>query len=617
MSEIWKNYVVNDKIKATPDLSPIILSSWQRSKSYNVNHESAKDAGILSISQLRERLLQNEELLIAAEKVLLYIYNLVKGKNNMVILCDRYGYILKVLGDPPFINKAYRVQLSPGACWHEEYRGTNAIGTALYANMPVKVLGWEHYVKKNHFLSCWAAPILGHDKEFYGILNISGDCNQKDNGYLEYALIGSKMIEQNLLIEKLKKQIKICNENFKLLNYLVNCGLIQIDDNGLIKKIHYKALKILNKSRQELISRSVEEVFNLKKGKLLSITDKNDTPEGPNDKYVILTDNSGYSQNTLDKRRDFFGLQMIGRSEKFLHVIGVAQKIAKMNITVLIYGESGTGKELLARFIHENSMRHKGPFIALNCSSIPDSLVESEFFGYAEGAFTGAKKGGQLGKFELAKGGTIFLDEIGDMPLSSQTALLRLLQEKVLYRIGDNEERKIDVRVIAATNKDLSKLVNVGLFRSDLYYRLKVVTISIPSLRERKEDIYELVDYFVKKACINMGVPMAEVDDDLYSYLIKYDWPGNIRELENVIYSMVALCKNCRITPDELPTEIMQTTQFNVLYSKNDILDETTKLTILDVLKKTRWKIAPAAKILGMGRTTLYRKLQEYNLIKN
>ena len=227
--------------------------------------------------------------------------------------------------------------------------------------------------------------------------------------------------------------------------------------------------------------------------------------------------------------------QVIGKNEKFMKIVAYAKKIADSKSTVLITGESGTGKEVFAQAIHNYSIRKDEPFIAVNCGAIPRTLIESELFGYEDGAFTGAKKGGNAGKFEIAEGGTIFLDEIGEMPIDMQIKLLRVIEAGVITRIGSSIEIPIDVRIIAATNKNLKNEVENGNFRKDLYYRLNVLPIYLPPLRERREDIPEFINYYMEKTAEKLNKQAINISEEYMKYLIDYDWPGNVRELENVI----------------------------------------------------------------------------------
>ena len=275
---------------------------------------------------------------------------------------------------------------------------------------------------------------------------------------------------------------------------------------------------------------------------------------------------------------------------------------------------------MFARAIHTHSDRCDNPFIAVNCAAIPDNLLESELFGYEEGAFTGAKKGGKLGKFELANRGTIFLDEIGDMSLNLQAKLLRVLQEKELNKIGSKSNTSIDVRIVAATNKDLESMVSKGTFREDLYYRLNVIPISLPSLRERKDDIPLLINYMIKEYSIKLNKHVTGIDEDVLSLLINHRWPGNIRELQNIIEYSVNMSSNSIITMDIILNRIKNIEYIEVTKSNEDIrtLDELEKKEIIKAINKYKdYKKDKEliAKALGISRATLYRKIEKYKII--
>ena len=293
---------------------------------------------------------------------------------------------------------------------------------------------------------------------------------------------------------------------------------------------------------------------------------------------------------------------------------------AKSNSTVLITGESGTGKELFARAIHNHSDRTDYPFVAVNCAAIPDNLLESELFGYEEGAFTGAKKGGKLGKFELAHKGTIFLDEIGDMSLHLQGKLLRVLQERELDKIGGKSNIFIDVRVIAATNKNLEDLVKNGKFREDLYYRLKVIPITLPTLRERKNDIPLLIDYMIKEYAHKLNKDVIGIEDDASKTLVDYTWPGNVRELQNIIEYSINMSTSSLLTLDIIPNNIKAIYYDEKSHKEEEIrtLEDLEKEEIRKAFNKYKHYKKDkelVAKALGISRATLYRKLEKYNLI--
>lgn len=309
---------------------------------------------------------------------------------------------------------------------------------------------------------------------------------------------------------------------------------------------------------------------------------------------------------------------ILGSSPQLVEAKYMGKKAALTTSNVLLLGESGTGKELFAHAIHNDSGRGDYPFIKVNCAAIPGELLEAELFGYEEGAFTGARKGGKIGKFELANGGTIFLDEIGDMPMDMQVKILRVLQEREVERIGGSENIRLDIRVIAATNKDLEKQVEKGLFREDLYYRLHVMTIKIPALRERTGDIELLVKGLMKKISEQIGKYVLEIAPEALSCLKQYRFPGNIRELENVLERAINMTESEVIELRHLPINMTQ--QFGRILEGpiqplKDLLEEVEKQALIKALNESGGSKVKAAKALGIGRSSFYEKLEKYHLI--
>ncbi|NLV89739.1 MAG: sigma 54-interacting transcriptional regulator [Tissierellia bacterium] len=308
---------------------------------------------------------------------------------------------------------------------------------------------------------------------------------------------------------------------------------------------------------------------------------------------------------------------IIGNSEKMSQAKFIGKRASSSISNVLILGESGTGKELFAHAIHNDSVRSFSPFVKVNSAAIPSELLESELFGYEEGAFTGAKKGGKIGKFELANGGTIFLDEIGDMPLKMQAKLLRVLQEREFERVGGNKVIKVDVRVIAATNKDLKKLIQEGKFREDLYYRLNVMTIEIPPLRERLEDIEELARVLLKKLSNQLGKYVSKISDNALEYLLAHSWPGNVRELENVLERAINLTDSDTIMPVHLPVYITQRSTKAIdgpVRPLKDTIEDVEKEAILRCLEYTEGNKLKTAELLNISRSSLYNKMEKYGI---
>lgn len=319
-------------------------------------------------------------------------------------------------------------------------------------------------------------------------------------------------------------------------------------------------------------------------------------------------------KNLLDAKYSFDDI--VTSSPKLIELKKLAEKVACTNATILIRGESGVGKELFAHAIHKASPRSSGPFVRLNCAAIPENLFEAELFGYEGGAFTDAKKSGKFGKLELANGGTIFLDEIGDMPLAMQAKTLRSLQEKEIERVGGLKPIKIDVRIIAATNQNLEEMIARGQFRKDLYFRLNVVSISVPPLRERKEDIPLLVEHFLKRLSRENSLPLKKIQTETLAALQSYHWPGNIRELNNTVEKMINLSESSVLAPNDIPKNIrvhqIAGSQFNKPLKIHTA--DTEREMLVSAMSLTKGNKKKTALLLGINRSTLYDKLKKYGL---
>nr|WP_195336319.1 sigma 54-interacting transcriptional regulator [Paraclostridium bifermentans] len=455
----------------------------------------------------------------------------------------------------------------------------------------------------------------------------------------------------DLISSKLKAEIKTYEvelEKKKLKTLLDNMdkAVVSLDKDANIEKYNLKFKEIFE-VKGNIIGSFIGDVLNFAKDnnfnnisndKSCSFTYRGAKKEFKgiyNIKPIILNEElKGYVLDFIDKVDAIKNYNKISNNHKIYleNIIGNSYAInkskeealmaSKTNSTVLITGESGTGKELFARAIHNHSCRAGNPFIAINCAAIPDNLLESELFGYEEGAFTGAKKGGSLGKFELADKGSIFLDEIGDMSLHLQAKLLRVLQEKEVDKIGAKHNVSIDVRIIAATNKDLEHMVRKGTFREDLYYRLNVIPVVLPTLRQRKNDIHLLIEYMMKEYSNKLDKNVQDIDLQALEYLCEYSWPGNIRELQNVIEYSVNRCEGKIITLDNLPNRIKRanSNEDQIIESNENIktLDELEKKEIIKALEKYKdYKKDKdlAAKALGISRATLYRKIERYKIV--
>ncbi|NLV88539.1 MAG: sigma 54-interacting transcriptional regulator [Tissierellia bacterium] len=417
-------------------------------------------------------------------------------------------------------------------------------------------------------------------------------------------------------------------------------GIAISDGDGLIKDVNLKFMEMFGYKAEELLGKHISDLFDgfklVKKASLDNINivreevfiygRKNKlryslsafplpaANEASMDILFIFEDikkERKLANDILHNRAIYTFDKIISKNQEFLRLIDFAKKVADSKSTILIMGESGTGKEVFAQSIHNYSNRKDNPFIAINSAAIPKTLIESELFGYEEGAFTGAKKTGQIGKFELAHGGTIFLDEIGEMPLDLQTRLLRVLEEGIVSRIGGTERIIVDVRIIAASNKNLREEVAKGRFREDLFYRLNVLPMTIMPLRERPEDIPLLVDYFIKKISRRLNKREIKVSKEEMDILMAYSWPGNVRELENFI----ELAINLEYVPlNFFNHEINEKAPIHYSVNKDLSMDAMEKNHIINVLKIYDGNITKTAAALGIGRNTLYRKIQKYKI---
>ncbi|MFF2288219.1 sigma-54 interaction domain-containing protein [Peribacillus butanolivorans] len=432
-------------------------------------------------------------------------------------------------------------------------------------------------------------------------------------------------------------------------------GLVMVDTEGYVQMLSHAYADFLGVDQESSIGKHVTEIIENTRMHLVAKTGKQEVAELQKikDNYIIATRSPILKQGkivgavgkilfknvgqftALSKRVNLLEIELkkykgdfrernkasytfdhiMGKSPALLEVKVQARIAAKSDSNVLILGESGTGKELFAHSIHNESRRAMGVFVKVNCAAIPAELLESELFGYEEGSFTGAKKGGKAGKFEAADGGTIFLDEIGELPLHMQVKLLRVLQEKEIERVGSTGSVQIDVRVIAATNRNLEEMVSKGEFRLDLYYRLKVMQIHVPSLRKRLEDVEILVNYFVEKYQNLMKKRVQGMSDQALRLLRLYKWPGNIRELENIIERALNIVEEEEmIDSKHLPEEITGHKELVPIRTLAEVMEETERATIFSCLEMTSGNKSETAKRLGVSRTTLYEKMNKYGL---
>jgi sigma-54 dependent transcriptional regulator, acetoin dehydrogenase operon transcriptional activator AcoR len=637
----WSLYV-EQGILDLQQLRPEVANSWQRCRSLKIDPSKEKECAV-NLPELRERLYQKQQMIKVARPFMDNLYNFVRGSGFQVVLTDEHGYLLEVLGDNEIVSRTKQVLLCPGGTWSEAVQGTNAIGTALVERRPTQIYAWEHYCKQHHFLTCSAAPIFDPDGELIGTLDISGDYHVANAHTLGMVVAAVNAIENQLRLMRATEKLYVAYRYSNALLENISDGLVSIDNNGIITEINAKGAEIFAVHPARAKGRHIEQVCGAHSPMLKVLSDGKeyvdreiiiekvgqkvyssaslirDDAGGVIGVVAVLRKNDNRQpakRPTIVQSRCYSLEDIIGESPAIASAKEWARLAAGSCSTVLITGESGTGKELFAQAIHNASPRRERQFIALNCAALQESLVESELFGYEEGSFTGAKRGGQAGKFEIADGGTIFLDEIGDMSLNVQAKLLRVLQEQMVSRIGSASEKPVDIRVIAATNRDLQAEVREGNFREDLYYRLNVLCMRIPALRERSGDLALLTQHLVQKLVAKMGRNPVRIEKGFLEKIESHSWPGNIRELENALErALIRSGVHGVLSPELLDfDQAPRRAETEPKPSEIPSLRDAERKLICEALDFYQGNIRKAAAKLGIGRNTLYRKLVEYNI---
>ncbi|WP_319548374.1 sigma-54-dependent Fis family transcriptional regulator [Desulfogranum marinum] len=654
--ENWQAFIGSGE-RNLPFVRTQIFRSWNRCAEAGVDPLNIGLRDCIHGDKLAVALLEREELISVAHPFMADLYSIVSGTGFVVVLTNEQGYVLEIFGDKEASKAPLTSNFFIGASWQEKDAGTNAIGTALEEQQPVQVSGPEHFCEKHHGLTCSAAPIVDPIGNLIGTLNISGAYESAHIHTLGMVVAGAKAIIAQLRIIKQNNQLAQANKKLVDFFNMVSDAVMILDCYGVIVELNPAAEKIFCKKRTELAGmplhrllsggtgeKDVSAILNCRCSRseieltletaqgscrcLASVEPIINELETFTGSFVTLRPLKAV-QNLVHRYSGYLAsLQfkdIIGESREMQEAIQLAKLSAKSSSNVLLEGESGTGKEIFAQSIHNQSSRGAAPFIPLNCGAIPRELVGSELFGYDDGAFTGARKSGKPGKFELASGGTLFLDEIGDMPLEHQAVLLRVIQEKRLTRIGGLKEIPVDVRLICATHKNLLQQVRNGTFRQDLYYRLNVMSITIPPLRNRKEDIPLLFKHFLAKLCNDRGARLR-VDSDLMHYLYSYLWPGNVRELQNVVERAANLAINGVVSVNQLPSEIthksLQGLPGGIATPKQSSLDqqrkqqqEREKQQLLHLLDMHHGNVSKVARELGVSRKTVYNRMHRYNII--
>jgi len=630
-----------------------VANSWQRCRRLHVDPFGPKDE-IFNPSLLKQRLDQKQQLCRVARTFMEDLYSFLRGSQFQIVLTDENGLLLQVLGDSTFTSRTRQVYLYAGASWSEEDVGTNAIGTALAENKPIEIYAWEHFSHGNQFLVCTAAPIRDVSGSVIGILDVSGDYRYANPHTMGMVVATARAVEHQIRLEQLNRELQIASHYSRALLHGMSDGVIAFEINGVITEVNAKAGEILGMNPILAKGRPLHEIFGdyptllkvLSDNKehedediaidkwekrircsASSLRDETDTPVGVVAVFHEVNHRASVRRPVVIRAHRHGFEDIVGESPGMRRAKEWAQLASRGSSTVLILGESGTGKELFANAIHSASARREHPFVAINCAALPETLIESELFGYSEGSFTGAKRGGQPGRFEVANGGTVFLDEIGDMSLNVQAKLLRVLQEKKVSRIGSAVEIPVDTRIIAATHNDLKAQVERGAFREDLYYRLAVLEVHIPPLRERVEDIGELAKCLVGKVAAKLERNDVRIDNSFLAKLNDYTWPGNVRELENAIERAIVRMGSDNILTAELlhapdnavvnvtPPHCEPLAPSRQVQEDVRPLRELEKEAIARALIVCHGNIRRTAAQLGIGRNTLYRKMEEYELV--
>ncbi len=612
----------------SPGVDALLARSWQRSLT----------AGLSPIGRLhcqdnlvgpelqRSRALSHE-LISHSEPVMEHLFEQVRHSHSMVILADPQGVLMHTRGDLDFLSKAERVALTCGASWAESQRGTNAIGTALAEAQEVEIHGAEHYLERNGFLTCAAAPIFSAQGQLAGILDISGEQRSRHPHTLGLVGTAARMIENSLVMASCRHQLVLQFHAKAEGIGSVAQGLLAFSEDGWLVGANRRGLAMLGLGPSDLQRCAWSQLFERGlQAWLGSLRQSGGRPlllrsqrgeaffgqlqgRGPT---VVSMGATAPARPAAPEPVRADALQRLDSGDlRWRAAADKARRVLGKDIPLLILGESGVGKELFAKALHEVSARRGKPFVALNCAALPEPLIESELFGYAPGAFTGARSQGSPGRLREAQGGTLFLDEIGDMPLALQTRLLRVLQEREVQPLGGGAPVALDVQLLCATHQSLAQAVSEGRFRADLFYRINGLALQLPPLRERT-DLDALVDRLLESLAPDQGL---DLEPDLREALRAHDWPGNLRQLHQVLRTAVALLapQDSRIgwahLPDDLLAQLQQQ-RARAPARPAQNLRELSQQAIAQALENTRGNVSAAARQLGIARQTLYRRLQ-------
>ena len=631
--EQWERFHRQEPVDESA-VRPLILRSWKRCRLQGVRPDNASKVS-LSPAALEKLLDRNADLVAVAKSIMEKLYNPISTSRSFISLSDAQGIVLHALWDN---TGSYPIpHLAPGNLAAESASGTNAIGTCLVEHTPVETLASEHYCRSFHGWFCSAAPIRDSRNAIVGVLNVtlpSALYHHHTRGMMEAAAHAiAEQLRLRLLLQEQKAIIEMLDE-----------GVVVLEGDGTIRTLNNKAQAMLDLppdavhgNIQDIIFSSdiirailsesgqfsdQEAFLQLKGGSLncmLSLT----RLESGKGRVLTLRETKRIKESAVrvtGAKAVYTFDHIVGNAPATQEVVRMARMAAQSDVTTLILGESGTGKELFAQAIHKASPRANGSFISVNCAALPRELAESELFGYVEGAFTGARKGGQKGKFELADKGTIFLDEIGELPLYLQAKLLRVLESNEIQKIGMSGSKYSDFRLIAATNRNLPELVDKRQFREDLYHRLNILELSLPPLRKHRGDIPSLITQLIEGICGPQKALEMRVSQDVLDLFMRYGWPGNVRELKNVLaYAYCCMDDDAvELTPRYLPERLFMGSRSEDVpsavepgaFSFQAMQREAEKRAIESALSLAGGNKSKAAKLLGFSRNTLYLKMK-------
>lgn len=606
-----------------PASDPLIARSWQRcAEQHQLDPGQWLAPCVLEHGRMLERREYLQPLLRVASGEMHNLQRQLAGDGHALLLTDAQGVILECLAaasDRPLFQRA---GLWLGADWSEAGEGTNGIGTCLVERQPLTIHRQEHFRQCHSSLSCSAAPLFDDQGELLAVLDLSSvrEAPSRQQQFHSMALVNlsAKVIESAYFLR--------CHEQHWLLRFhpqgeclgLFSEGLLAFDEQGRVLAANAAAVNLLGHSQQALRGQSLEQLFACTLGQLLAQARRQPRLGWPlyrHDGHALfaLLRQPARQANPATRCAPLPG-QVVARrgpclrDPRLQRALQQGLRAYERDLPLLLQGETGVGKEVFAKALHQISSRAQQPFVALNCAALPESLIESELFGYQGGSFTGARKEGMRGKLLQAQGGTLLLDEIGDMPLALQTRLLRVLEERQVEPLGGHSQA-LDVRVISASHHDLAQRVASGQFRADLYYRLHGLALALPALRER-EDRAALLDSLLAEEAQSSPPPLSEA---CRRTLLDYSWPGNVRQLRHVLRGLLALHEGGTLHWQALPAELRQASPPPEQASAG-ALQQAERQALLDSLQAYAWNVSDCARQLGLSRNTLYRKLQRHGI---